>query len=125
VFDGRFPVVHADSLSQAILASLNGNGAYIVSDQMATLKSIALILRQHADSYVPLTAPIQVARAGATLLEWAAARTRIRPIMARVQIDFITKGIEPFADRIIHEAGWQPRSLEQGLGEYCLTHRTE
>ena len=36
-------------------------GAYIVSEQMTTLKAIARVLRQHADSYVPLNAPVKMA----------------------------------------------------------------
>ena len=118
VFDGRFPVVHVDSLAQAIFVSLSGEGPYIVSEQMTTLKTIALVLRQHADSYVPLSAPVKLARAGATVLEWVARFTRTRPIMARVQIDFITQGIEPRSERITHELGWHPKTIDEGLAEY-------
>jgi len=118
VFKGHFPVVHADSLAEAIIASLSGKGAYIVSEQMTTLKAIAKLLRQHADSYVPLNAPVQMARAGATVLEWVSRLTRTRPIMARVQIDFITQGIEPRSERITHELGWRSRTLDEGLAIY-------
>ena len=118
VFDGRFPVVHADSLAEAIIASLSGEGAYIVSEQMTTLKAIARVLRQHADSYVPLNAPVKMASAGATVLEWVARFAGTRPIMARVQIDFITQGIEPVSERIIDERGWRPRTLDEGLAKY-------
>ena len=118
VFDGLFPVVHADSLAEAIIASLSGVGAYIVSEQMTTLKAIASVLRQHADSYVPLNAPVKMASAGATVLEWLARFAGTRPIMARVQIDFITQGIEPLSERIIDERGWCPRTLDEGLVEY-------
>jgi hypothetical protein len=118
VFDGRFPVVHADSLAEAIIASLSGEGAYIVSEQMTTLKAIARVLRQHADSYVPLNAPVKMASAGATVLEWLARFSGTRPIMARVQIDFITQGIEPVSERIIDERGWRPRTLDEGLAKY-------
>ena len=118
VLDGRFPVVHTDSLAQAIIASLSGEGPYIVSDQMTTLKAIATIVRQHADSYVPLNAPVKLARAGATVLEWVARFTQARPIMARVQIDFITQGIEPRSERITRERGWRPKTLDEGLAKY-------
>jgi nucleoside-diphosphate-sugar epimerase len=118
VFDGRFPVVHADSLAEAIIASMSGEGAYIVSEQMTTLKAIATVLRQRADSYVPLNAPVKMARAGATVLEWVSRLARTRPIMARVQIDFITQGIEPISERIIDELGWRPRTLDEGLAKY-------
>ena len=118
VFDGRFPVVHADSLAEAIITSLSGEGPYIVSEQMTTLKAIATVLRQHADSYVPLNAPVKLARAGATVLEWVARFTRTRPIMARVQIDFITQGIEPRSERITRERGWRPKTLDEGLAKY-------
>lgn len=118
VFKGRFPVIHADSLAEAIVASLSGEGAYIVSEQMTTLRGIAQALRQQTDSYVPLNTPVKLARAGATVLEWITRITRMRPIMARVQIDFITQGIEPESERIIHELGWRPRTLGESLGKY-------
>jgi nucleoside-diphosphate-sugar epimerase len=118
VFDGQFPVVHADSLAEAIITSLSGEGPYIVSEQMATLKAIALILRRHADSYVPRNAPVKLARAGATVLECVARFTRTTPIMARVQIDFITQGIEPRSERVSRERGWRPKTLDEGLAKY-------
>ena len=118
VFDGRFPVVHADSLAEAIIASLSGEGAYIVSEQMTTLKAIAMVLRQHTDSYVPLNAPVKMASAGAAVLEWVSRLAGTRPIMARVQIDFITQGIEPVSERITYELGWHPRTLDEGLAKY-------
>ena len=118
VFDGRFPVVHADSLAEAIIASLSGEGAYIVSEQMMTLQGIATVLRQQADSYVPLNAPVQFASAGAAVLEWISRLTGTTPIMARVQIDFIRQGIEPRSERITHELGWRPRTLDEGLVKY-------
>jgi nucleoside-diphosphate-sugar epimerase len=124
VFDGRFPVVHSDSLAEAAIASLNGDGAYIVSDQMTSLKSIAVTLRQHADAYVPISAPVTLARAGATLLEGVAAVTGLRPLMARVQIDFITRGMEPRPDRIMHELDWTPTTLAAGVVKY-LSRRGE
>ena len=118
VFDGRFPVVHADCLAEAIIASLSGEGAYIVSEQMTTLKAIAMVLRQHTDSYVPLNAPVKMASAGAAVLEWVSRLAGTRPIMARVQIDFITQGIEPVSERITYELGWHPRTLDEGLAKY-------
>lgn len=118
VFKGRFPVISADFLADAIVASLAGEGAYIVSEQMATLRGIAKALRQHTDSYVPLNASVKIARAGATVLEWVSRLARTRPIMARVQIDFITQGFEPISERMIHELGWRPRTLDEGLAKY-------
>ncbi len=123
IFEGRFPVVHADSLAGAIIGTLSGEGAYIVSDQMTTLKAIAGLLRRHADSYVPINAPVGVVRAGAAVLERAAGLTGTRPIMARVQIDFVTQGMEPVSERIIRERGWHPLALEEGLVRYLESSR--
>ncbi len=122
VCGGRFPVVHVDSLADAIIASLSSEGAYIVSDQMTTLKAIAIFLRRHAGSYVPLNAPVQIVRAGATVFEGVARLAQTRPLMARVQIDFITKGIEPKSERITEELDWQPLTLDEGLLRYVETH---
>ena len=122
IFDGRFPVVHADSLAEAIIASMSGEGAYIVSDQMTTLKTIALLLRQHVNSYVPCVAPVEMARQGARLMEWISRITKMRPIMAKGQIDFITQGSEPLPGRISNELSWRPCGLDEGLAKYLETH---
>jgi len=118
VFDGRFPIVHVDSLSNAIIAALQGNGPYIVSDQMTSLKYIAETLRRHVDSYVPISAPVKMARMGATVLEWVSRFARMKPLMANVQIDFITNGSEPVPERTVHDLGWNPVSLDEGLVKY-------
>jgi len=38
--------------------------------------------------------------------------------MSRVQLEFITKGLEPRSDRAQDEPGWKPLSLSQGISEY-------
>jgi nucleoside-diphosphate-sugar epimerase len=118
VFDGEFPVVHVDSLANAIIAAFQGDGPYIVIDQMTSLRSIAVALKRHADSYVPIKAPVEMARMGATLLEWVSRFTGIKPLMANVQIDFIMNGSEPISERSIHDLGWNPVSLDEGLVKY-------
>lgn len=77
-------------MANAIIAALQGNGTYIVSDQMTSLRSIAVTLKQYADSYVPFKALVEMARMGANVLEWVSKFTRMNPLMANVQIDFIT-----------------------------------
>jgi nucleoside-diphosphate-sugar epimerase len=125
IFDGRFPVVHASFLAEAIIAAMRRDGAFIVSDQMTTLKSIAMVLRQFTESYIPPTAPVQIARSGAIMAEWVSRVTRTKPLMARVQIDFITNGSEPLPERIIHEIGWQPTTLADGLRQYLAMRRKD
>ncbi len=118
IFAGRFPLVHVRSLAGAALRALDVPGHFIVSDQMTSLKEIALTLRQLARSYVPPVAPVAAARLGAAGLEALARVTHRPPLMANVQIDFITKGWEPKADKAIQQLGWQPLPLRQGLQQY-------
>lgn len=118
IIAGRFPVVHADSLAAAIVKALGTPGAFIVSDQMTTLKEIALVVRRHSRSYVPVTAPRWAATLGAALMKPMARLIRRRPIIATTQIKFITKGLEPKADKAIGELGWQPMSLDEGIVKY-------
>ena len=124
MFDGKFPIVHVDSLSNAIIAALHGKGPYIVSDQMTSLRSIAMTLQRHADSYVPIKAPVEMARMGATVLEWVSRFSRMKPLMANVQIDFITNGSEPISERVVHELGWNPVSLDEGIAKYLEMRQT-
>lgn len=57
-------------------------------------------------------------RSGTAILEIFARLFRIRPIMAHVQLEFITKGWEPRPDRAQADLGWKPISLSQGLQNY-------
>ncbi len=118
ILEGRFPIVHADSLATAIVQAIDQAGAYIVSDQMTSVKEMALTLRHHAKSYVPLTVPLWLASASAAGLELLAKRTRSRPIMSRVQMEFITKGVEPRSVRAQKDLGWKPWSVDQGIQKY-------
>ena len=119
IVEGRFPVVHADSLATAIVQSIGEAGAaYIVSDQMTSLKEVALTLRHHARSYVPPTAPLWMAHSTTGVLESLARLTRTKPVMARVQIEFITKGWEPRSERAEKDLGWKPWTLSEGIQKY-------
>ena len=118
VFEGWFPLVHVESLADAVVRSLGVPGQFIVSDQMTTLKEIARTLRKYAGSYVPPTAPVRFAELGATMLEGLSRVTRRPPAMAHVQIDFITKGWEPKPDRANEELGWQALSIDEGIQRY-------
>lgn len=115
---GRFPVVHAASLAQAIVVSLKHTGAFIVSEGMTSMPQMARALRLQTRSYVPLTLPKFLAYASAALLELLSRITQQRPILATVQVDFITNGSEPLATKAQQTLGWTPQSLDQGLARY-------
>ena len=118
VVSGRFPVVHVESLADAIVKSLGRQGAYIMSDQMTTLQEIARTVKGCTNSYVPVSAPLWLAKAGTGVLEVGAKVWRQKPVMARVQIEFITKGLEPRPDKAIVELGWKPLPLATGVWRY-------
>ena len=118
IIDGRFPFVHADSLAAAIIQALDKTGAYIVSDQMTSLKEIALTLKEFSPSYVPPTIPFKLAWMNTVVLEFVARLIKKKPVMAKVQLEFIAKGIEPKSDRAQAELDWQPLSLRQGIQMY-------
>ena len=123
IINGRFPVVHADSLASAIVGALDQPGAYIVSDQMTSLKEIAQTVRRHSNSYIPPTVPKWVAYTSTSLLEFLAKLLHKKPVMARVQIEFITKGWEPKAEHAQKELGWEPMSLGDGIRKYLDDRR--
>jgi dihydroflavonol-4-reductase len=118
---GEFPVVHAESLAQAIVKALDHRGAFIVSDGMSSLRGLALALRAQTSCWVPPRIPLFMARASAALFEAFARLSGRRPILARVQLDFITQGWQPVAERARQELGWQPLPLEDGLARYLRT----
>ncbi len=118
VLPGRFPVVHARSLAQAVLKAFDHAGPFIVSDGMTSLKSLALALRQQTHCYVPPSVPAPLAYAGTAMMEAVARALHLRPPLSRVQLDFITSGVEPRADKAAAVLGWQPWALDRGLKTY-------
>jgi nucleoside-diphosphate-sugar epimerase len=119
ILKSRFPVVHADSLADAIVRAFNHPGAFIVSEGMTSLKDIALAVRAQAPhAFVPPVVPAWMAYATMGLLERMARWTGTRPIMSVSQLDFVTKGDEPLADQAVSVLGWRPRSLAQGVAQY-------
>ena len=119
ILKGAFPVVHVDSLSDAIVLSFDHAGAFIVSEGMTTLRDVALAVRNCAPrSFVPPVVPAWMAYAAIGLLERVARWTGTRPIMSVSQLDFVTKGDEPLADRAVGVLGWQARSLDDGVRQH-------
>lgn len=116
--NGRFPVVHTSSLCAAILRALDHTGAFLVSDTMTSMPEMARALRRQVRSYIPLTVPKPLAYASAALFEAGARLTGRRPVLAKVQVDFITAGNEPVADQARAVLGFEPLPLERGLALY-------
>jgi nucleoside-diphosphate-sugar epimerase len=114
----RFPVVQADSLSEAITKSIGKPGAFIVCDQMTSLEEIARTTRDYVASYVPVTMPVSLTKIGVLMLEQAAKLIRVKPFASTVQLDFLTKGWEPIPDKAIRELPWTPLSLREGIMRY-------
>jgi len=114
----RFPVVHVDSLSDAIIKTLGKPGAYIVSDQMTDLEEIARTTRNYIASYVPVTMPVSITKLGVVMLEAAAKLIRVKPFASTVQLDYLTKGWEPMPNKAIRELRWKPLSLSEGIKCY-------
>lgn len=117
-----FPVVHVDSLSDLILRTLDRPGAYIAADGMTSLAGIAAAMRaQTQSSYVPLLVPAQLVNFGVAAMEAIAKVLPIKPLIAQVQLDFMTRGWRPDATKAMREPGWRPMSLEEGVKRY-LAH---
>lgn len=119
ILKGAFPVVHVDSLAEAVVSALDHPGAFIVSEGMTSLKEIAQTVRAQAPgAFVPPVIPQRLAYAAIGLLERIARFAGKRPIMSVSQLDFVTKGDEPVADSAFSELAWEPRSLAEGVGQY-------
>ena len=64
--------------------------------------------------------PAGVAYTAATLIEALGRALRRRPIMSRVQLDFINAGTEPLADRAMQKLAFRPLPLDEGLRRYLV-----
>ena len=118
IIEGRFPVVHVASLAEAIVNALGHHGPFIISDEMTSLREIALALHRMTESYVPPAAPVWAARLGATLLERLAHLTQKPPIMSTVQVRFLTQSLKPLPEKAAATLDWHPMPLEEGLRRY-------
>ncbi|MDX1599906.1 MAG: NAD-dependent epimerase/dehydratase family protein [Anaerolineales bacterium] len=111
----RFPSVHVKSLAEAALCVLGKQGAWIVSDGMTSLREMARILRGLGHGFVPPRVPLCIARAAAHSMEVWAGLTGQPPLMANVQLDFLTAGHEPISEKAQERLDWEPMPLEQGI----------
>ena len=118
VSEGEFPVIHVDSLTDLIIKSLDMPGAYIASDQMASLKGIAQAMRMQEQSYVPVVMPLRLVKLGVSMMETMAKVIRVKPIASSVQTEFITRGWRPDPHKAIRELNWQQMPLEEGLRRF-------
>jgi hypothetical protein len=118
-----FPVVHVQSLTDAIVRSLDTPGPYIVSDQMTSLSDIAQTMRKQVWSYVPMTIPLWLIMIGIRLLEVMAKIFRIKPFASTVQIAFLIKGWKPDPSKAIRELDWKPLPLEEGISRFLAARR--
>jgi nucleoside-diphosphate-sugar epimerase len=118
-----FPVVHVDSLTDALIKSLDKPGSYIVSDQMTTLSDIAQTMRRQTWSYVPLTLPLRFTMVGIYLLEAIARIIKVKPFASAVQIAFLTKGWRPDPSKAISELRWKPMPLAEGIRRFLSLRR--
>jgi nucleoside-diphosphate-sugar epimerase len=121
----NFPVVHVDSLADAIIKSLNKPGAYIVSDQMTTLRDIAKAMRKQTWSYIPLIVPLWFTMLGIYLLEAIAHVIKVKPFASAVQIAFLTKGWIPSSSKAVTGLAWKPMPLEEGIRRFLSARRLE
>ena len=119
-----FPVVHVDTLTDAIVKALEKPGAYIVSDQMTWLRDIAQTMRKQTWSYIPLTVPLWFAMAGIYLIEAIARIIKVKPFASAVQMAFLTKGWRPNAGRAIAVLAWKPMPLEEGVRRFLAARRS-
>ncbi len=119
ILAGRFPVVHTDSLAEAIVLSLEHEGAFIVSDGMTSLRELALSLRQITPCFIPTQLPKTMVYASIASMEFCARLIGARPLLSVSQLDFITKGDEPLADQAKSLLGWKPTDLASGLRTYA------
>ena len=116
--DSSFPVVHVDSLTDAIIKSLDRPTAYIISDQMTTLKEIAQIMRSQTSSYVPVIMPLPLVKFGVSMVEGIARMIGVMPFASAVQIDFLTKGWRPDPAKAISQLNWKPMPLHEGIRRF-------
>ena len=114
----NFPVVHADSLAKAIIRSIDYPQAFIVSEQMTSLRKLARTLKQHTSAHRPPVVQLVIAGNSIKLMDAAARRLGFRPIMSDSQVKFMIMGNEPKSERVQEMLGWQPMSLDEGIQQY-------
>lgn len=124
-----FPVVHADSLAEAIVRTLDVDGPFLVSDAMSGLGPLARELRALTPCYVPPTLPVALVRPAVLAMEGAyralhrAGLTDRPPPMSRAQLEFVTSGNDPRSDRLAAATPWRPMPLRDGLERFLARYR--
>ena len=98
IVDSRFPVVHVENLAAGVVLALDKPGSFLFCDQMTSMKDIALLLRRHANAYVPPVVPVWAVRRATSTAEGLARLTHSLPMMTSAQVRFIVESGETKAD---------------------------
>ncbi|MBL8992374.1 MAG: NAD-dependent epimerase/dehydratase family protein, partial [Spirochaetia bacterium] len=127
LFKTSFPVVHVDSLARGIIKAIEKDRwgeSYLFSDQMTSLEEMAKTLKAlEPRSWIPPRLPVWFVRVLAFILEllskWVTHRP---PLTAKVQIDFLTKGMTPITEKAVRDLDWKPMPLQEGLQRFLKSN---
>jgi hypothetical protein len=111
----HFPVVHIDSLCDAIIRSLGKSGSWIVSDGMTSLREIALIVNEAIGTRIPSAVPVSLAKGAAVALETVARMLKANAPITRKQLMYVTSNSVPIAEKAQVELGWVPQDIKTGI----------
>ncbi len=124
ILPGHFPVIHTDSLAKGIISTFGHQGAFLFSDQMISMNILAKTLRTLTKSYRPILVPKFFAYGFVLVVESLSRLIGVKPILCKVQLDFITNGSEPLTIKAQEVLSWAPMSLAEGLNLY-LAYRLQ
>ena len=71
-----------------------------------------------------MTLPLWIVKIGATTMEAAAKLIHAPPILANVQIQYITKGSIPITNKVQRETIWRPLPMDAGIKKYLRSRPT-
>jgi nucleoside-diphosphate-sugar epimerase len=120
ILPGKFPIVHVDSLSNALCSAIQkgcyGEG-FNVSDAYLSLKDLAIAARKvFPKAYQPLELPAWLVNASAHLMDFIShSITRRPPILSAVQVLYITKSFDIDCTKAKLKLGWSPMSIGDGI----------
>jgi nucleoside-diphosphate-sugar epimerase len=121
VTPGGMGVVHVRGVAAGqLLAAERGRDGerYILCDRHVTLRELAhTVVRVAHRGRVPWVLPVPLARATAAIGDALAARTGLKPLVSRGQLEFLLWNAAPDSTRAQEELGWEPTPLEDGIRE--------
>jgi len=116
---GKFPLVHVNSLADAVQRAIEKElfgESFIISDGYLSLRELAIHCHKlDSATYVPIELPLPVISASVGIMEFISFFSKSPPLISRVQVKYVTQGLEVTCKKANTYLGWREMEISVGI----------